>query len=563
MISSNKRLVQVLVENCIIAGMKTVVCSPGSRNAPLVIALDEHPEMNCFVIHDERSAAFVAMGMAQELDQPVGVVCTSGSAMLNYYPAVAEAFYQRIPLVVISADRPEKWINQGDGQTIVQNGVYQNHIDAEIHLSEEMKDFDIKSSVLKAFEQISTFSKGPIHINVALEEPLYITEEIDSKMLDPIIWQRPKVGLSDTQKQLIQNGIMLPKKLVLVGQMPKNERFFEKLAELANDPSYAILVENTSNLVSPKWIHCIDRTLSRIASENESDFAPNLLITFGGAIVSKRIKAYFRKYRPQMHWKVGFDFPEMDTFEALTESFTMNEADFLEELIVLKQDVLPENFGSRWKQLDFEASDLSQNFVSKTTFSDLKVIDLMLDTVPENSHIHMGNSSIVRYCQLFNPIKSCTYFSNRGTSGIDGSSSTALGAALVKKDVLHVLFTGDVSFFYDSNALWNNYLVPNLRIVLVNNGGGGIFNIIQGPRSSKQNKNYFVAAHEFNAKDLCRAFHVEYFSADSIQSVETVLDDFYSFDQDGGIKLLEINTANIPNHLILDAYFENLKPINS
>ncbi|EPB65715.1 hypothetical protein ANCCEY_15219 [Ancylostoma ceylanicum] len=202
--------------------------------------------------------------------------------------------------------------------------------------------------------------------------------------------------------------------------------------------------------------------------DQEAEFAPDLLITFGGAIVSKRIKAYLRKYTPQIHWKV-------------------TETTFLKQLLDVKSDRIPSNFGGKWKQRDFIAQSKATAFLEHTPYSDLKVMELMLDCIPEQAHIHMGNSSIVRYCQLFDPIASMTYFSNRGTSGIDGSTSTAVGAALAKQDVLHVLLTGDVSFFYDSNALWNNYAIPNLRIILINNGGGGIFNIIKGPRGSRQN----------------------------------------------------------------------------
>lgn len=556
MISSDKKMVQVFVSACLEAGMDTVVCSPGSRNSPLVIALDEHPEFTCYVIHDERSAAFVGMGIAQELNKPVGIVCTSGSAMLNYYPAVAEAYYQRIPLVVISADRPEKWINQGDGQTIVQRGVYTNHIESEVQLSEEMDEQTVKNKVFKAYEKISRSTKGPIHFNIALEEPLYNTVEIPGTIPPKIEWETEPAQLTEGQQYIIQEGLRFEKKMILIGQMPKNPYFQELLKSVADDPSIAILVENTSNLVSMKWVHCIDRTLQGMTAEQEKEFAPDVLITFGGAVVSKRIKAYLRKYKPKMHWKVGSDFPEMNTYEALTHSFEVREATFLKTLLELKGDTITSNFGGKWKQRDFIAQSKAELFLQNAPYSDLKGIELMLDCIPEHAHIHMGNSSIVRYCQLFDPIASMTYFSNRGTSGIDGSTSTAVGAALAKKDNLHVLLTGDISFFYDSNALWNNYKIPNLRIIIVNNGGGGIFNIIKGPRDSKQNVTYFEAKHSFNAKHLAKAFNVEYMSVSSEEELLECMEEFYTYDKKGPVKLLEIHTSHIENHLVLDNYFE-------
>lgn len=558
MISSDKKMVQAFVSACFESGMDTVVCSPGSRNSSLVIAFDEHPGFTCYVIHDERSAAFIGMGMAQETGKPVGIICTSGSAMLNYYPAVAEAYYQRIPLVVISADRPEKWINQGDGQTIVQRGVYANHIEAETQLNEEMGELHVRNEVIRAFEAISCYSKGPIHFNVALEEPLYNTVEIPEHLPQKIEWQPERHQLNEHETGILKEGLKLNKKMILIGQMPKNPYFQELLKNLADDTSIAILVENTSNLVSMKWIHCIDRTLQGMTPDQEAEFAPDLLITFGGAIVSKRIKAYLRKYTPQMHWKVGYDFPEMNTYEALTHSFQVTETTFLKQLLDVKSDRIPSNFGGKWKQRDFIAQSKATAFLEHTPYSDLKVMELMLDCIPEQAHIHMGNSSIVRYCQLFDPIASMTYFSNRGTSGIDGSTSTAVGAALAKQDVLHVLLTGDVSFFYDSNALWNNYAIPNLRIILINNGGGGIFNIIKGPRGSRQNARYFEAQHSFNAEHLAKAFHVEYFSASNEEEALNCMNAFYSYEKDGRIKLLEIHTSGIENHLILDNYFDAL-----
>lgn len=556
MISSDKKMVQAFVTACVKAGMETVVCSPGSRNSSLVIAFDEHPAINCFVIHDERSAAFVAMGMALESGKPVGAVCTSGSAMLNYYPAVAEAFYQRIPLVIISADRPEKWINQGDGQTIVQKGVYTNHIEGEVHFDESTDTQEVENTTIELFSKITLHSKGPIHFNIALEEPLYQTVEITDKLPQKIDWIKERTPLNNEEVEVLKKGLELPKKMILVGQMPQNPYFLETLKTLANDTSFAILVENTSNLVSMKWVHCIDRSLQTIHPEEEAAFAPDLLITFGGAIVSKKIKAYLRKYKPQMHWKVGIDFPEMNTYEALTHSFQVSEASFVDTMNRIKSDLIPSNYGSKWKQRDFLAQEKAEQFLETAPFSDLKAIELSLDCIPEGSHIHMANSSIVRYCQLFNPLQSMTYFSNRGTSGIDGSVSTAVGAALAKPSNLHVLLTGDVSFFYDSNALWNNYTVSNLRIILINNGGGGIFNIIKGPRDSKQNARYFDAKHQFNAEYLAKAFGVEYFSARSEEEIINCMADFYNYSENSGIKLLEIHTQDIENHLVLDRYFE-------
>lgn len=557
MITSDKKAVQSFVQACVNAGLKNVVCSPGSRNSPLVIAFDEHPSISCLLIHDERSAAFVAMGMSQELNEPVAVLCTSGSAMLNYYPAVAESYYQRIPLLVISADRPEEWINQGDGQTIMQRGVYQNHIEGESHFNELMEDYEIEQQTYALFEKCYANSKGPIHINFALNEPLYQTVEINEPEINFKTYEPSKNKLTNQQIKFIKKGLNFPKKLVLIGQMPKNPHFTELLKTLSEDTSFAILVENTSNLASMKWCQCIDRTLQSIHEYELDQFLPDLLITFGGAIVSKRIKSFLRKNKPKQHWKVGNDFPEMNTYRALTHSFEINEATFLHHLLSLKSELPLSNFGSKWKQKDFITQDKGAIFLETAPFSDLKAIEVVLDCIPEQAHIHMGNSSIVRYCQLFNPIPSMSYFSNRGTSGIDGSLSTVVGAAIAKPNTLHVAILGDISFFYDSNALWNKYSLDNLRIIVLNNGGGGIFNIIEGPSSVRQNEHFFEAKQAFKAEKIAEAFGVTYYSASNEEELVQCMSDFYAYETSGA-KLLEVDTATIDNHLVLKSYFKSL-----
>ena len=559
MISSDKKIVQILVEECIKAGVSKVVCSPGSRNAPLVIAMDEHPQIDCLIIHDERSAAFVAMGMSQQLKEPVAVLCTSGSAMLNYYPAVAEAYYQRIPLVVLSADRPQKWINQGDGQTIVQTGVYNNHIDGEILLEEGQSEEDVRASLKELFRIANGLSKGPVHVNIALDEPLYNTVEIANTTIEKDVAQYKNKILTEEEVSLISSGHQQPSKMILIGQMSNDIGLYNRLLDVADDPSVAILVENTSNLVSQKWIHCIDRTLNLIPIEELGNYSPDLLITMGGAIVSKRIKKFLRSNAPKMHWNVGCDFPEMDTYECLTHSFPLSESYFLEVWLKDKPEMASSNFGSKWKQMDFKAQDKAKDFLMSCTYSDLGVFETILDFIPDNSHLHMANSSVVRYCQLFDPIKGVHYWSNRGTSGIDGSTSTAVGAALAKPADFHTIITGDVSFFYDSNALWNNYLLPNLRVILINNDGGGIFNIIPGPGKTEQNNQFFRAKHNFSAKYICKAFNVEYCEAKSIEDIESQMHDFYTYSENDKCKLMEINTSDVENHLVLEDYFNTIK----
>lgn len=556
--STDKEHISSFIHACIRNGMKHVVCSPGSRNASIVIALDEHPAIETIVVHDERSAAFYALGMAQELKAPVGVVCTSGSAMLNYYPAVAEAFYQCVPLVVMSADRPPEWVNHGDGQTIVQEGVYTNHIRFESIISNEMNLAMINSEVDRGFDAGVKTWKGPIHFNLPLEEPLYGKREIEWEKESERVWTIDSEEFTaDQVQELSEIWRNSSRKMILIGQHDKDLAFKNALLELCEDSSMAVLVENTSNLTHQRWVHCIDRTLGGISDEDILRYQPDLLITLGGAIVSKRIKQFLRSSPIRAHWKIGYDFPEMDTYRKLSHSIEMSSSHFIQELLKLDLPRNGSNYGSVWKQRDFLNQAKLPSFFETVPYSDMAVFETLLDYIPENAYVHMANSSVVRYCQLYDPIPSIKYFANRGTSGIDGSSSTACGVALASPQICNVLITGDVSFFYDSNALWNNQLPSNLRIFMINNGGGGIFRIIPGPRESEQLEKYFEAHHTRKAEFICKAHDVNYFSASSIGEIELQMADF--FLESDRPKLMEIFTPRELNGAVLSQYFEFLK----
>ena len=558
-----KKGVQITVELCVNAGMKYVVCSPGSRNAPLVIAFNQHPSINCIVIPDERCAAFFALGMAQQLNAPVGIACTSGSAALNYYPAIAEAYYQQVPLIVFTADRPISWVNQGDGQTIVQEDVYKNHILYATTIPEEngMSDFEwfVNREVSKSIQTALGKVKGPVHLNFPFSEPLYNQVEIDEVKIQPITLVDTDEILTPTSIRFIsERWKNYNKKLVLVGQLPPNEQLANILAKIAEDQSVVFLVENTANQVNTRFVQCIDRTIEGITEEKLVDFSPELLVVVGGAVVSKKIKAFLRKANPKETWRIGYDFPFMDTYQSLNQSFQMQATTFFTQLSEVVNLNSSSPFWKTWKQLDYINQDKAEVFLESTTYSDLKVFQLLSDIIPENSHLHLANSSVIRYSQLFNPVKGITTWSNRGTSGIDGSTSTALGAALITKDTWHTLITGDVSFFYDSNAFWNKLSLPNVRIFMINNGGGGIFKIIPGPDSTEELSDFFVFNHGFSAENICKAFGIDYFKADSIEDIEKQWELFYQYEENGSPALMEIFTPQDENDKVLKAYFSNL-----
>lgn len=554
-------MVQLIVDQLLAYDIRKVVVSPGSRNAPFSIAFDEHPEIETFVVHDERSAGFIALGMAQELGETVALCCTSGSACLNYYPAISEAYYRSIPLLVLTADRPAAWINHGDGQTIVQRDVFKNHIHGSLEFDEdlfEQKSIETHQEELASLLRITQSNwKGPVHLNVGLNEPLYKTVEktIDYGKKAPIA--SPMKRIDASEMELFVQEINQSKVLVLAGQMEQNPKLQQELIKLASFPNIVVLVENTSNIQHERFIHCIDRTLNGFDQSNDA-FKPEILITIGGAVVSKRIKAYLRTAGILKHYKIGAEFPEMDTYRCLSKTFPLTPADFFEQLNESELSANVHNFNGRWKTVDIVAKDRSLEFMSEfSSLTDMQVFQNIQDFLPEDRILHLANSSVVRYAQLFDPLPGVRYESNRGTSGIDGSTSTALGAAIVNPSKQHVLISGDISFLYDSNALWYEPFPRNFKMIVIQNYGGGIFKIIPGPADSKQREKYFEAKQVKSPASIAQAFGLQTKTISSLEELTEYLPLF--FDPSCEIQVLEVQTDDANNAIDLDRYFEFLR----
>jgi len=546
-------LAQIVIASCIANEITHVVISPGSRNAPLTIGFTNSSAIKTYSIVDERCAAFFAMGIAQQIQKPVAIVCTSGSALLNYYPAIAEAFYSNIPLVVISADRPAHLIDIGDGQTIRQEHVFENHILASVSLNE---DLNVNGSIKEMLDEtlrVSYLQKGPVHINVPFDEPLY--ETTDTLMqFEPVINNEEEVPLEvDFLEKFATIWNTSKRKMVLVGVNNPSELLQIQLEHLTKDPSVLVMIENTANISNSKFINSIDKLIFPLEDDELSHFQPDVLLTLGGVIVSKKIKQHLRKFKPKHHWHID-SLRAFDTFFSLNHHFKISSELFFSQFFFLTKP-LESNYQEFWLKKKSKRLKKHQKFVANCKFSDLKVIDSILKSVPTNSQLQISNSAIIRYTQLFDIDKTLSIFCNRGTSGIDGSTSTAIGAATaVKENTLFI--TGDISFFYDSNALWNAYIPKNFRIILINNSGGGIFRFIPGPKKSNA-LDYFEAPHNLTAEHLCKMYNLEYATADNEDELKMKLNSFYNDSETP--KLLEVFTPREENDLILKAYFNNLK----
>ena len=545
-----KELAQLVIAACHQFEIDTVVISPGSRNAPLTVGFSNHKDFKTISLVDERCAAFFALGIAQQTKRPVAVLCTSGSALLNYYPAIAEAFYSNIPFVVISADRPKHLIDIGDGQTIRQENVFENHILFSANLIENPRFKARNSQLIGEALQIATSNQGPVHINVPFDEPLYETV----KTLDTFHF--PHISMSSVDNSHVNYSFFgdvwnaAKKKIILVGVNYPDEKINELIHFYAEDPSVLILTETTSNLHHENVVDAIDQLIFSLSDAEFNALQPEVLITFGGMVISKRVKQFLRKYPPKHHWDIDSK-KATNTFFCLTEFIQQDPIAFFETFNKQVFKVATD-YQQKWLRLRDEKRVKHHRYLSKIEHSDFKVFEQVLESIPAHSNLQVSNSAIIRYAQLFSIKKSINVFCNRGTSGIDGSTSTAIGAAF-SSEKKTVFVTGDLSFFYDSNALWNAHIPASFRIIIINNSGGGIFKIIPGPSTTNATA-YFETPHCLTAENLCKMHGFEYHVAATTENVDKELLGFYAPSEKP--KILEIFTPSAKNNIVLTAYFK-------
>ena len=550
------KLAQHVIEACKAKQIKHIVISPGSRNAPLTIGFANDPYFNCYSIVDERCAAFFALGIAQQRREPVAVVCTSGSALLNYYPAFSEAFYSNIPLVVISADRPSSKIDIGDGQTIRQVNVLANHSAYNANLSDETHSdksnfYELNRALNTAIEE-----QLPVHINVPFEEPLYLTteeqypfENIVAEIKNPIINE-------DKAINFVKHWNSSAKKMVLVGVLTPNSVESQYIEWLAKDPSVVVLTETTSNLHHSHFIPYIDKLLTYTEKDPtlKEALRPDLLLTFGGLVVSKKIKQFLRSYQPAYHYNVDLH-KDYNSYFCLTAHFKADINTFLREVTPNLVSV-PSTYQQQWLKVKNEIQQTHLEYINQIPFSDLKVYSEVFKSIPNDHIVQISNSSAIRYAQLMKAHPSWKVFCNRGTSGIDGSMSTAIGAAVGSASPT-VFITGDLSFFYDSNALWNKYIPQNFRVILLNNQGGGIFRILPGDKTDSNFEYFFETPHKLTAEHFCKMYNINYQSATNLTDLQRKIGEFY--EKSDVPKLLEVHTPRKINDKVLLKYFEVLK----
>jgi 2-succinyl-5-enolpyruvyl-6-hydroxy-3-cyclohexene-1-carboxylate synthase len=562
-----------IAELCSRQGLTHAVLCPGSRCAPLALAFINHPNIQAQTFSDERSAAFIALGMAQQTKVPTLLLCTSGTAVYNFAPAVAEAYFGQTPLVIFTADRPAEWIAQQDGQTIHQQGIFGRHVKQAYQLPQDYDHPDsvwaIQRIVNEAIALANQEPRGPVHINAPFREPLYpaageaitfsdtvrVTEDTDPGFL-----------LTEELKQEIRDGLQKYNNILLVGgQHPYDEALqgtLDKFCEIHGIPVAGDVISNLHPL--GRTLRHADLFLGQATEAVRKTLRPDLLITFGQSVISKNLKLYLRKHTPKAHWHIQPAGPVADAFQTVTRVIRATPTAFFifasglrqkEDFELQKQ----RNFGRIWDAEEHRAIRTLESFFPQPEFAELELVHEVLRHLPSQASLHLANSMSVRYANFIGLQAApgqVSVYANRGTSGIDGCTSTTVGHTLASKHP-HVLITGDLAFFYDRNAFWHNYNLPNLRIVLLNNHGGIIFKMIDGPGTRPEADPWFVTRQKLNAAALCKEFGFAHLRLDNKRKVKNTLQDFFDFD--GQTKILELESDLILNKTIFDSLKQKIK----
>lgn len=540
-----------LVAICAKKGIENAILSPGSRCAPLTLAFARHPDIHSRTISDERSAAFIALGMAQQLGQPVVLVCTSGSAALNYFPAIAEAYFQQIPLLILTADRPPEWIDQWDGQTIYQEEVFGKHVKKSFRFPDSFSNQDqiwhAGRIINEAINLSRQFPAGPVHINIPLREPFYPAEGKKFEFPEypreftPVTSQSQ---LTEESLRHIKNRLSEVKRLLIVpGQQKPNTQIQRLLDQLAKNQKAVVVTDVITNLQGENSVSLHDHWLGNEGFH--SDLAPDLIISFGKSVISKSLKQFLRKSNTS-HWHIQPDGQSRDTFQHLTRILTCSPTGFLNWL----NENLPtqeEAFFNRWMALEKTVQQTLPLAFSTVEFGEYPALHFLLKKIPPFSKIHLANSMAVRYVNFLGK-RNQEIICNRGTSGIDGSNSTAVGCTFTTKEPV-TLITGDMAFFYDRNAFWHNYGMPNLRIIILNNHAGGIFRLIDGPSKQPELEEFFETRQKLTAKPLAEEYGFQYTLVKNQEELQLAMLNFYEPSLQP--KILEIETSSPKNTEIL------------
>lgn len=558
--TTDKTFCRELIDLLARHGVTDAVLSPGSRNTPLIMAVARDPRISYQVVVDERSAAFIALGMSVQSGRPVALVCTSGTAMLNYAPAVAEAFYREVPLIVITADRPCEWIDQDDSQTIRQAGalgnIVRHSVDIPVETGSATQLWMMNRLVNDALIAAVRGPKGPVHINMQLDVPLSaVTDAGADARLVSVVTAPPLLPVAEARS--LASELAPPcRVMVIAGFHSPDQKLSRAMQRLAAIPNVVVMHEAQANLHGEGMIGNIDRVLSSMTDEERCSLCPDVVITVGGSLVSRFVKAWLRGHPGLRHWHVGERNLSVDCFKCLEKRIELPASSFMPQLASGMQPFRSggSDYSRRWKDVAARAEAHHREFISTQPWSDLTAMDAVVSLIPERWNLHVSNGTAVRYVQLSDYSHIHRIECNRGVSGIDGCTSTAIGAALAYKGGATLLVTGDMSAQYDMGALAANCIPRNFRMIVLNNGGGGIFRFIESTSRLEELEECFCADVRLPLRDLAAGFGFDYYE---VRSLDELHAHFPRFAVDSGNPaIMNIVTPGQLSARILKDYFK-------
>ncbi|MFM6984342.1 MAG: 2-succinyl-5-enolpyruvyl-6-hydroxy-3-cyclohexene-1-carboxylic-acid synthase [Chitinophagaceae bacterium] len=530
-------------------GLRHAVLCPGSRNAPIIMAFARFGKITCHSAVDERAAGFIALGIAKQTQNPVAVVCTSGSALANIYPAVLEAFYMQVPLLVISADRPAEMIDRWDGQTIHQFNIFGQHVKGSFTTPdstvEDVSD-DFISAANDTFRAATGKLKGPAHLNMPLAEPLY--EAVNETFIYPELSHPISSGKTSSQiPEALISALNTSSKVMMLFGADYSDADCQTIKEHKHMVVLADLISNRRHLQSvSNWEAIL------LQSENTDVLMPEVLITFGKMVLNKTMKQLLRLQNIQ-HWHIDESAYCADTYFSSPKLVEMKQADFLNWLNQQSFSV-NSSFLQIWKS----ASDkqFSSFQYTEWSFGELTAINELLKQISDKAVLHVSNSMSVRNAAYMASSLSpeVKVHCNRGVSGIDGCTSAAIGMAMSDPEHRHILISGDIAFLYDINAFLIQKLPANLTIVVMNNGGGGIFKILDGPAGMPELNPYVFTPQKYNLSDLAKTYGLNYYKAINTEEVKSSISVAFS---NASCSLIEIETDADKNSKQFKQYKSN------
>lgn len=558
-INNNYFYSSVFVKQLKRLGLKHVCISPGSRNTPLTMAFASERGIKKHIIIDERSSAFFALGIAKRTEMPVAVVTTSGTATAELYPAIIEAYNSRTPLIIITADRPLELIGVGANQTINQKNLYANHIrefvDAGLPKLNKHGLKRLQFNTQKLFETASRIDKGPVHINFPFRKPLEpksYNAIIDSETYKLFLKEdainftsknkAAKLKVSDEKKILTGS-----KPLILVGWHNYSGKDFDSIVKLSNELGIPVIADPQTGIRFGKYKcdNLMENANNFLRSDKiDEQFQPDIIIQFGNAPVSNSLLEFFKHVNS--HKILVNDFGDkLDpsrTYDSLikisAESFcnTILEANSNSELNADRTEWLV-----KWKETNTAAGNLLNKFTEKQNLKfEGKVVRTVIQSLPNNSNLFISNSMPIRDADSFGGRidKNIFVIANRGASGIDGIISTALGVS-VASGKRTFLLTGDLAFFHDMNGLWiaNKYKL-DLDVILLNNNGGGIFNLLPIAKDNKYFEEYFQTAPGLDFSRTAGLYNAAYHIVNDDQHLTKLI----SEKTNKGLRILEVRT---------------------